>query len=490
MNRRDFLCVAITGLKVLKTGFALGLGVFLLSLPTSALAAQDASGKKPNILMIIVDQQFAGAMSCAGNPYVKTPAMDAIAGRGVRFPNAYVNYPVCSPQRYSIFTGRLPCTRGLADANNKPVISLGNIARQAGYKTFFYGKWHIQDETFTRKDVKYSGIETNEDGFDPETVQNAKKLFSSYSNKEPFFACLSFYNPHDICEWARKASGYDRRTEMRNGEIRIDPSLADCPPLPANYAINADEAEAVQKRREYVKGKGDSAQKMVMQWDEKAWRKYLWAYYRLVELADKRIGEAMEALKKSGSFENTVIIFTSDHGEGMAAHRWHQKSCLYEESLRVPFIVAYPGKGRHGEVDDHLVSTGIDMIATVADLFGAPMPKGPYYGKSALPFVLDAASTAPTHDYVVSEAEVDMDGGYYGRSVRTKQYKYHVWSKGTNREQLFDLQKDPGETKNLAGDPAFAAVLVEHRKHVADWLARTDDNYLSADKGNKMDNGE
>lgn len=202
-------------------------------------------------------------------------------------------------------------------------------------------------------------------------------------------------------------------------------------------------------------------------------------YNRLVELADKQVSRLLKALADNGLADNTVVIFTSDHGDGSGAHRWHQKSILYEESCRVPFIISYPGKRRKNETDDRLISVGIDMMATISDIVDVDMPKGPYYGKSALPFVLDAQSTAPTHDYVVSEAAVSpkSDKEYQGRVIRTPKFKYHVWSRGKNREQLFDMINDPGETKNLVADPAYAPQLKKHRELFADWLKRTDDTY-------------
>ncbi len=107
------------------------------------------------------------------------------------------------------------------------------------------------------------------------------------------------------------------------------------------------------------------------------------------------------------------------------------------------------------------------------------MPEGPYYGKSVLPFVLDSGSKAPTHEYVVTEAEVRVSSKdtIHGRSVRTQRYKYHLWSRGEHREQLFDMFDDPGETRNLVGNPEYAGQLRRHRKLFADWLSSTDDTY-------------
>lgn len=449
-----------------------------MAVAAGALSAKAAKSTRPNILFITTDQQFADVMGCAGSKWVKTPAMDSIAKRGVRFPNAYVNYPVCMPERYTMYTGRLPCQRHLADKDHKPTISLGNQARTAGYDTAYFGKWHVQDETFSSKDHANHGFDLHTGGKDKTMTKNAIEFLSG-DRKKPFFAVVSYYNPHDICEWGRKKAGRTEGIDMKNGEVETDPALADCPPLPENYEINPDESEAVVTRRSLVDKGVPNAQRMAMDFTADEWRQYRWAYNRLVELVDGHIGEVLQSLEKNGLADNTVIIFTSDHGDGYGAHRWHQKSVLYEESCRVPFIVSYPGKGRQNETDDRLVSVGIDLMATISELVGVDMPEGPYYGKSVLPFVLHKNSKAPTHEFVVSEAEVRIgkSNTIEGRGLRTPKYKYHLWSKGDNREQLFDMANDPGETKNLANNPEYAQQLERHRKLFADWLEKTDDTY-------------
>ena len=452
--------------------------VWLVALSLGSVLAGQRDVTRSNILLIITDQQFADVMSCAGCLGIETPAMDSIAANGVRFTNAYVNYPVCLPERYTMFTGRLPCTRRQADIENKPQISLGNQAKKGGYGTAYFGKWHIQDETFERGDRAYHGFDINTGGRDIDMTDDAIQFLSQPRDK-PFLAVVSYYNPHDICEWGRKKAGRTERITMHNGEVDINPRLDICPPLPDNFAIKSDEAEAVQVRRTLLSNGIPNAQRMAMDFSNDDWRQYRWAYHRLVELVDKQIARVLQALEDSGLSENTVVIFTSDHGDGYAAHRWHQKSVLYEESCRVPFIISWPGGARRNETDDRLISVGIDLMATISDIVGVDMPVGPYYGKSVLPFVFDPNSRAPRHQYVVSEAEVrvNANNSYHGRALRTLQFKYHLWSKGESREQLFDMVNDPGETQNLANNREYATQLQHHRDLFADWLERTDDTW-------------
>ena len=466
----------LTRRELLKTGAAVAaaatVGPAAWATARSSASNPSDPGKRPNIMLIVTDQQFADAMSCTGNPYLKTPAMDFIAEHGVRFNNAYVNNPVCMPQRYSIFTGRLPDTRRYAGDFPKPKVSLGNIAKQGGYKTWYSGKWHIQDSTFSRDDTEFHGWDRNEGGRDLAMADDGMAFLKDHKPEDgPFITTFSFMNPHDICEWGRKADGQKDKIKMRNGEIAVDPPLDECPPVPDNYAVSPDEAEAIQYRRHH------SGKSFVEKWDADLWRRYRWAYYRLVELVDTCVGKLLDMLTQTGHLDNTIIIFTSDHGDHRASHRLHQKGTLYEEAVRVPFIIAHPGQARKGETEDRFVSTGIDIMATICDIIGQPLPEGPYYGKSALPFVLDARSDAPTHEYVVCEAGSTRNEGYEGRTVRSRDFKYHLWHKGEHREQLFDMRSDRGELNNLAQNPDYAEVLNEHRGMLADWLERTDDRF-------------
>lgn len=469
MMERDIMCIHQRLILGLMLGFAVA---------TTSYAREARSATRPNILVIITDQQFADVVGCAGCRGIDTPAMDSLAKQGVRFTRAYVNYPVCMPERYTMFTGRLPCTRRLADSKHKPRISLGNQAKQGGYATAYFGKWHIQDKTFSRDDVEYHGFDLNTGGRDVEMTDTAIRFLSQAKHK-PFFAVVSYYNPHDICEWGRKKAGRTERITMHNGDVDTNPPLDLCPPLPDNFEISPDEAEAVQVRRTLDDNGVPNAQKMAMAFTKADWRQYRWAYHRLVELVDQQIARLLEALKENGLADNTVVIFTSDHGDGYGAHRWHQKSVLYEECCRVPLIIRWPGAPRQGETDDRLISVGIDLMPTISDIAGVPMPPGPYYGKSVVPFVFDRDSSAPAHEYVVTEAEVRKGTKvlYEGRSLRTAQYKYHIWSRGEHREQLFDMIHDPGETRNLAGLPEYAEQLQKHRSLFAQWLNTTDDTY-------------
>ena len=186
-----------------------------------------------------------------------------------------------------MFTGRLPCTRRQADIGHKPQISLGNQAKKGGYNTAYFGKWHIQEQTFGRDDQAHHGFDVNTGGKDTGMTDDAIQFLSqakatASAPQKPFLAVVSYYNPHDICEWGRKKAGRTDRVTMHNGDVDINPSLDLCPPLPDNYEINQDEAEAVQVRRNLISKGVPNAQMMAMGFSKDQWRQYRWAYHRLV----------------------------------------------------------------------------------------------------------------------------------------------------------------------------------------------------------------
>ena len=175
----------------------------------------------------------------------------------------------------------------------------------------------------------------------------------------------------------------------------------------------------------------------------------------------------LDALKQSGLEDNTVVIFTSDHGDMDSAHKLEHKSILYEEAARIPFIMSHKGRIPRGKVDDtHLISNGLDLICTLCDYAGIEAPKG-LPGASVRPLA-EGKKVSAWRDSVVVESQS-------GRMLRTDRYKYCIYDSGANREQLTDLKNDPGEMKNLAGDAKFKGVLDEHRKLLAEWVKRTND---------------
>jgi choline-sulfatase len=467
--------------EVLKT-VAAGAAVAALSGPNAdgmSFKTEKQPGPRPNIIVIFTDQQSAAMMSCTGNRLVQTPAMDSLASTGARFEKAYSVNPVCVPSRTGMFTG-CPPSRFRLQANNEIVqidpeaqrMAMGTVFRSHGYETVYGGKQHLpgtegEGAAQAMKDVY---------GFD-EVIATAQRHelaaacsdFLKRPHDKPFLLVASFINPHDICYYTidmaralktdpyyyqagdpeKGAYEYLAKALQKPAGVSGEEFYSSyCPPLPENFAYQKGEPEAVKKFNQ--------------RWSTEQWQLARWAYCRLTEQADRDVATVLRALSEQGLDDNTVVIFTSDHGEMDGAHRRVAKTYFYEEAARVPFIVSWKGVTKAGLVDRrNPVSAGLDLIPTICD-YAEIIPPSGYLGHSVRPLA-DGKTADLNRSYVASE----MKGG---RMVCSGRYKYCVYETGTFREQLTDLEKDPGELVNVAGDPEYADVLLKHRGYMREWV--------------------
>jgi len=453
---------------------------FLFTMYLTGGCSQAEETIRPNILYVMTDQQSHDAMSCAGNENVHTPALDRLASRGIRFENAYCAFPLCVPSRAAMFTGRMPHEAGIF-SNTRPVqdeelpfITLGKLLRNRGYTTHYIGKWHL---TIPMKDTLQHGFtgigHQGAHGFDSEHARQAVE-FLNEKHEDPFFLVVSFVNPHDACQLAR---GED--LSLWEGPIPELPGPGQVPALPANFEIPENEPDFL---REWQKEKSDGAYPSYF-WNEQEFREYQWGYYRLVEKVDSLLALVFDAASSPSLKENTLIIFSSDHGDGSSRHRWNQKISPYDESARVPFIIAGSSVSRKGESESKLVSAGLDLLPTICDLAGVKPPAG-LQGRSLLPLLSDKQDLEEWRKYVVTEIsfgswtdQYHLDTFPRARMVRTDDYKYIVYDKGNLKEQLIDMKNDPGEMHNLAIDPEYREVLDLHRAYLEEWIDLTNDSF-------------
>ncbi len=468
MKRREFIITAgIAGGTAVAGKFAMSKGIsFSRFFPEP----------RPSILFIMTDQQSADAMSCRmGSRFIKTPAMDGLAARGVSFTRAYTANPLCVPARTSLFTGQYPHVTGVqtnADIT-KPVADrfrfLGSYFRDAGYDTGYVGKWHLP---FPINDSSIHGFQSvgpiKNNGVDSEIPPFAAE-FLLRKRENPFLLVASFVNPHNICEWARG-------DELKDGSVGDPPPLDQCPPAVDNLAPVRDEADIIPLMRR-------SAQSHplfpVGNFDEKKWREYRWAYFRMIEKVDAYVATILDALRQSGQHDNTLIVFTSDHGDMQGAHGWNQKTVLYDNSTRVPFILSAPGMTEPA-LSERLVNTGVDLLPTLCDYAGIARPEG-LPGMSLRP--ADGRSVDP-RAYIVAQNKMiqgaPVDGEKPepgGRMVQSARYKYCAYDLGKSRESLFDVMSDPGETRNLAGVKEYRKALEQHRGYLAEWCRENNDPF-------------
>jgi len=431
--------------------------------------------KRPNILLILTDQQHHGMMRCADNPWLDTPNMDRLAARGTRFSRTYCTNPVCIPSRFSLFTGRMPSAIGMRANDDSDDLArfddaqiracLGHRMRDAGYRTVYGGKVHCP-----------IGLTAERLGFDYLCQDDRDRLaveaadFVRNAPAEPWMLVTSFINPHDICLKAIQAFA---DTEGERAILRVlaqdvaemeaagepPPGVDEatffdtlCPPLPANHEPQAEEPELIRA----VLDERPFKRKAREQWGEREWRLHRWCYHRLTERVDRQIGVVLDALERGGQRDDTIVIFTSDHGDHNGAHRLEHKTFFYEEAARVPLIVAGPGAPENTVVDDRLVSNGLDLLPTCLDYAGVAAPEH-CRGRSLRPLLEDRS--ADWRDAVYGENCV-------GHMVAARDWKYVRYDSGAHAEQLYDLAADPGETRNHADDhPEILARMRERLDH-------------------------
>ncbi len=468
MKRRDFLRT-----------------IGLATVATFSRRLQAASTRRPNILLVTTDQQFADAMSCVmGREYINTPNIDSLAASGMLFTKAYCANPLCVPNRTSIFTGRYPHEHGKQINSTKAIDvkefpNIGMVLRKAGYSTGYFGKWHLP-YPFKRSTAQQSGYDETFDALDYEIAEPTIE-FIKKNRDRPFFVVFSLMNPHNICQ-------YGRSQPLPDGDIGEVPAARKCPPAPANLekARNQSDAlEAVWRAR--LRAKYRNSEKRMFAplelWGADDWRKYRWAYYRMVELLDKEIGKVLSTLRRAGLQENTVIIFTSDHGDGIGAHRWSQKNMFYDETARIPFIISQQAATKVG-TSDYLVNNGLDIMPTICDYAGAKVP--PSCKGVSLKGIAEGRKPPKKRKYVACSThfvqDLRADGkpiDLQGRMIRTTDYKYYIFDQGKQPEMLIDMKNDPGEMENLVGNPDYKKVLDEHRRMFAKYKKASGDSFLS-----------
>ena len=334
MNRRDFIKNTVAAAEYMTLG---GIACTNNNPPKS---------KKPNILYIMTDQQSARMLSCAGNKWLKTPALDQLAASGIRFNRAYACNPVCVPSRFSLQTGLMPSAIGMGRNEDSPnahvtdeIIrqSLGNLLNNTGYNVTYGGKVHLPEGMKELSDLGYQNLTS-----DPrQTLADTCAAFIKQKHDKPFFLFASFINPHDICYMAindfLRTQGKNpyQNTDSKTCEMILDQARQskdlnafvndNCPELDSNHEIPENEPECIT--RNYTEARPFRAF-IRKNWSELQWRLHRWAYCRLTEMVDEKIGILLNALKQAGLEKDTLVIFTSDHGDMDSAHKMEHKSVL------------------------------------------------------------------------------------------------------------------------------------------------------------------
>ena len=424
--------------------------------------------EKPNLVFIFADQWRAQSTGYAGNSDVKTPQLDKLASQSINFTNAVSGCPVCSPYRASLLTGQYWLTHGIF-YNDKPLdpnaTTIAKVYGKAGYKTGYIGKWHIDGHGRTsfiprerrqgfefwkvlecthnyNKSLYYGDTDVKEywDGYDAVSqTREAQKYIRKHVEKSPFVLFMSWGPPH---------APYHTAPEKYR-KMFSDPEKIALPPNVPN---------SLRKKA----------------------RQELAGYYAHIAVLDDCIADVLGTIRDCGIEEDTIFVFTSDHGDMLYSHNMTKKQKPWEESVRVPFLIRYPAvHGKSGKEIDMPINTP-DIMPTLLGLSGLAIPKS-VEGKDFSDVI--RGSQSPDNDAALISCPVPFHqwgyrrGGREYRGVRTRRYTYTRDLNGP--WLLYDNQMDPHQLRNLCNDPEYAKVRRELEKMLAQKLKETNDEFLS-----------
>ena len=446
--------------------------IFCLILSLVSCETQKSIDQPPNVILIISDQWSTKVSDGSGNydNGILTPGIDLLAKQGISFKQAYSTYPLCTPARASLFTGlyshhndvgfNLKKDSILARAQFTP--TLGQSFKEAGYNVAYFGKEHAggygyaSATEFGSMTHSNGGMLAEGSAYDPIFTEDAIKYIKDQKDK-PFFMTLSLINPHDICRVlggkVQGATFADAIHFARNDDepyLRFQPR----PDLPNNHEVAYEKGMILHE---------DFMYKEVFELNEDQWKRFISTYQLLIENTDRLIGLLLKNLKEQGLEENTIVMFTTDHGEMSGSHKLIAKTTFYEESSKIPVIIRYPKEIKQSTTNNNALVSTIDIMPTLLDLAGVGIPKG-IDGKSFKKQILESEVSTNEFDIVFSQNQ-------FGRMVRYDEFKYvRSVVYGITYEILYDIDKDPSESKNLLEDPKFKNQLIKGRKLLDDWL--------------------
>jgi uncharacterized sulfatase len=442
-------------------------------------AAQSSPTRRPNVLLIMSDD-LNNDLGAYGHPIVRTPNIDRLAKRGLRFDRAYNQYPLCNPSRASLLTGLRPDTLGIYELvtqfrKRKPdAVSLPQLFQNQGYiaarvgKIYHYGvpgdigtpglddppSWSVavnprgvdKDEEsllinytpnrgpgFGSALAFHASSARDEDHTDGKVATEAIALLEA--NKErPFFIAAGFYRPH--CPFIAPQKYFDMYplNKIKVPEV-LPEALAQYPEAafftrPPNWGLTE------QQEREVIR-----------------------AYYASITFMDANVGRLLDALDRLKLTDNTIVVFMSDHGYSLGEHGQWMKQMLFDNSARSPLIVAGPGVSAKGKASRRVVEY-LDLYPTLAALAGLTPPRE-IEGRSLVP-LLNQPNAAWSHPALTQVRRGTQANGFFmGYSIRTERWRYTEWDEGKRGVELYDEKSDPGEMHNLAGVAKYAVTLTE-----------------------------
>jgi uncharacterized sulfatase len=444
-----------------------------------AFTISTQAADRPNVLFIVADD-LRDTVGCYGNAVVKTPNIDRLAARGVRFDHAYVQYPVCNASRTSFLTG-LRCEQtGVVDNRTffrsrlPDAVTFPQLLRQNGWYAASFGKiFHVGEVPG----------EVRDGWMDLGKSWDEAKMFGTLPAGREAEGRNMTGGKLPWCRWAATAGSDDDQPDgqtARHAEDAIKKQTAAGQPWmlaagfhrphdpfispkkyfdmypPDSLSIYHDPADATPLRRLSISG-GAFAEAF-QNFADKDRQEFLRAYYAGVSFMDAQVGRLLDALDEQKLWDNTIVIFIGDHGYHHNERGWWSKNTLFERCCRVPCIVAAPG-GKRGAACGALVEL-VDLYPTVAEYCGTSVPHA-LAGESLKPLLENPEATGKAAAFTL----VARGGGQYGQAVRTKRWRYVQWSDGS--QELYDELSDPQEVHDLSDEPAQANVIKELKREIA-----------------------
>jgi len=455
--------------------------------------AETASGRRPNLVFILADQLRYQSVGYAGDRKAQTPHIDRLAAQGVSFRNAVSSTPVCAAYRASLFTGKYSSSTGMVV--NELRLSpdhecFGHVLTRAGYQTGFIGKWHLWSNEAGKHDTVYNQFVPPGPyrlGFDG--------LWAAYNFNHRYYENWYHRDTAEKLHWGKGVYEPDGQTDMAIEFLRQqargqspfalfllvgtphDPWTRDNVP-PEDYEAFKDvEFPLPETWSDVPDPRADRFT------DPKRWLEF-WkpriphfqrVYYAMTGNLDRNVGRLMTALEELKLADNTIVVFTSDHGEMFGAHGRIAKLTFYEESVRVPFLIRWPGRIPAGHVSDACLGTP-DIMPTLLSMMGLPVPKG-VEGLDLSHLAQGQPGPEPEAALLQGMGHTYLwKDGHEWRGLRDKRYTYAIY-RTDKAELLFDNQADPLQTRNLALDPAHQETLERFRGLLRSRLAELNDTF-------------
>lgn len=478
----------------------MGVGMASLTIPGCISKKQGKwQKKKPNIIFIMSDDHAAQALSCYGSQINQTPHLDRLAQEGMLFEQCFCTNGICAPSRAVILTGKHSHINGVLD--NRMVFdgmqpTFPKLLQQAGYQTAMIGKWHLKSDPtgfdywnvlpgqghYYNPDLIEMGIKSRHEGYVSDIITDIAIDFmqNKRASDRPFLLMFHHKAPHRNWQPAprhlqmydsvtfpepdtlfddyssRSRAAYEQEMTLRDHmqdeyDLKMGP-----PPARLNEEQKAAWEAAYGPKRAAFAVKKPSGDELVS-WK---YQRYMQDYLGCIAAVDESIGRIMKFLQDMKLDEETVVIYTSDQGFYLGEHGWYDKRFMYEESLRMPLLVRFPGGIKAGSVNANMVSN-LDFAPTLLELAGVTPPED-MQGRSFMP-LLQGEEVGDWRDSVYYHyyeyPAVHMVKRHYG--IRTSKYKLMHFYHDIDAWELYDLEKDPRELNNVYQHPDYAAVIPE-----------------------------